>query len=140
MDGSDVLVLLTAVLCLVAGGSVVHHALRRRAAWNGLTARGRVVRAWETTETVVSVARRVRWHEYEFTTHDGRVVRFTESGGPSSRAPGDEVPVHYAAAAPKRATTSAPRHGRNLAGAVLGLACFAAVGLVVRWWVSASGP
>ncbi|MFJ8104341.1 DUF3592 domain-containing protein [Streptomyces sp. NPDC096132] len=138
MDGSDVFALLMVVLCLVAGGSVVHRALRRRAAWNGLSASGRVVRAWETTETVVSAARRVRWHEYEFTTHDGRVVRFTESGGPSSRDAGDEVRVHYTADAPERATASEPRHGRNLAGAVLGVACFAVVGLVVWLWVSAS--
>ncbi|MGW0764041.1 hypothetical protein [Streptomyces sp. NPDC002676] len=65
-------------------------AQQRRAAWeSGLTAQARAIRAWTTTRTVNNVPQRVQWHEYDYTTVDGRAVRFKESGGPRHRAEGD---------------------------------------------------
>ncbi|MGW0944286.1 DUF3592 domain-containing protein [Streptomyces sp. NPDC002623] len=133
MDATGLFVALMIALYLVAAVALVRRVRQRRAAWrSGLTAPGRVVRAWETTEMISTVATRTRWYAYEFTARDGRTVRFEESGGPRERAVGDEILVHYAAREPERATASAPQPGRDIAGTAIALASLAVVtGVIV---------
>jgi hypothetical protein len=57
-------------------------------------------------------------HVYEFTTREGRAVRFEERGGPGTVLEGDIVTVHYTADHPERATAEAPARGK-LAGDVV---------------------
>jgi hypothetical protein len=88
-----------------------------RAAWNGgLTAEARCLRTYTTTsgggETSV---RTTLHHVYEFTTREGRAVRFEEDNGPGTVVEGDVVTVHYAAERPERATAQAPAPGRLVA-------------------------
>jgi hypothetical protein len=85
-----------------------------RSAWNGgLTAEGRCLRSYTTTsgggETSV---RTTLHHVYEFTTREGRTVRFEERNGPATTIEGDFVTVHYTAEHPERATAHAPARGR----------------------------
>ncbi|MDQ0601492.1 hypothetical protein QF037_005837 [Streptomyces canus] len=111
------------IALLVWGGyALVRRTRERRTAWeSGLTARARVVRAWATTQMVNNVARRVQWHEYDYTTGDGLAVRFKESGGPRDRAGGEEVLVYYTPADPEKATACEPQPGKDTAGMVFGL-------------------
>ena len=85
-----------------------------RRAWDGgLTAEGRCLRSYTTTsgggETSV---RTTLHHVYEFTTREGRTVRFDERNGPATTIEGDFVTVHYTAGHPERATALAPARGR----------------------------
>ncbi|GGU73564.1 hypothetical protein GCM10010260_01650 [Streptomyces filipinensis] len=86
-----------------------------RRAWNGgLTAEARCLRTYTTTsggagETSVSTTLH---HVYEFTTREGRTVRFEEGNGPGTRIVGDVVTVYYAAEHPERATAHAPARGK----------------------------
>jgi len=85
-----------------------------RSAWNsGLTAEARCLRTYTTTsgggETQVSTTLH---HVYEFTTREGRGVRFEESNGSATVVEGDIVTVHYAAEHPERATAHAPARGK----------------------------
>jgi hypothetical protein len=122
MQAAKIFFVLLIIGFVVAGYAVVRRTLQRRAAWeSGLTAPGRVVRAWQTTQMVNNVARRVQWHEYDYTTQDGRAVRFKEGGGPRDRGAGDEVLVYYTADEPERATASAPQPGKDTASMVFGL-------------------
>ncbi|MEV6834253.1 DUF3592 domain-containing protein [Streptomyces sp. NPDC051133] len=119
-----------------AAVALVRRTRQRRAAWeSGLTAQARVVRAWATTQVVNNVARRVQWHEYDFTTRDGRFVRFKENGGPRDRSVGDHIVVHYAPHEPDRATASAPQPGKDTAAAVFGVLvlAFCTVYTVYQW-------
>ncbi|MFF9769807.1 hypothetical protein ACIGXF_05445 [Streptomyces sp. NPDC053086] len=119
-----------------AAVAIVRRTRQRRSAWeSGLTAQARVVRAWATTQVVNNAARRVQWHEYDFTTRDGGAVRFKEAGGPRERAVGDLVLVHYASHEPDRATAAEPRPGKDMAAAVVWLAVIAgcAVYLLHEW-------
>ncbi|MEU0597948.1 DUF3592 domain-containing protein [Streptomyces sp. NPDC006393] len=89
-----------------------------RGAWNsGLTAEARCLRTYQTHGTAVDGhGRPTLHHVYEFTTREGRAVRFTESGGPATTVEGDIVAVHYTAERPERATAHAPAPGRLAAG------------------------
>ncbi|MFH9978058.1 DUF3592 domain-containing protein [Streptomyces sp. NPDC017179] len=93
---------------------VLRRAREVRGAWgSGLTAEARCLRTYATTsgggETMVSTTLH---HVYEFTTRDGRSVRFEESNGPATVVEGDIVTVHYVAERPERATAHAPAHGK----------------------------
>ncbi|GHD99392.1 DUF3592 domain-containing protein [Streptomyces alanosinicus] len=86
-----------------------------RSAWNsGLTAEARCLRTYTTTsggggETSVHTTLH---HVYEFTTREGRAVRFEERNGPGTTLEGDIVTVHYTAEHPERATAHAPARGK----------------------------
>ncbi|WP_367038438.1 DUF3592 domain-containing protein [Streptomyces sp. Je 1-332] len=119
------------VLMFWAAYAIVSRTRQRRAAWeSGLTASARVVRAWVTVQMVNNVARRIQWHEYDFTTANGLAVRFKESGGPTSREPGDETLVYYVGDEPDKATASEPRPGKDMFGLVFGLGVIG-VGVVI---------
>ncbi|MFE7928487.1 DUF3592 domain-containing protein [Streptomyces sp. NPDC057456] len=86
-------------------------------AWDGgLTAQARCLRSYTTTsgggDTMVSTTLH---HVYEFTTREGRAVRFEEANGPGTTIEGDLVTVHYAAGRPEEATAKAPARGRLFA-------------------------
>ncbi|MGW3203213.1 hypothetical protein [Streptomyces sp. NPDC001135] len=86
----------------------------RRVWAGGLTAEARCLRTYTTTsggggDTSV---RTTLHHVYEFTTREGRTVRFEEANGPGTTIAGDIVTVHYAAERPERATAHAPARGR----------------------------
>ncbi|MBZ3901006.1 MULTISPECIES: DUF3592 domain-containing protein [Streptomyces] len=87
--------------------------LRIRRAWNsGLTAEARCLRAFTTVSTGMGDRSSVHTtihHVYEFTTHDGRPVRFEEEDGPMTTVEGDFVTVHYTAGPDVVATA----HGRD---------------------------
>ncbi|MEU3343582.1 DUF3592 domain-containing protein [Streptomyces sp. NPDC006700] len=93
---------------------VLRRAQEVRGAWgSGLTAEARCLR----TYTRVSggggtTASTTLHHVYEFTTRDGRGVRFEESNGPATVVEGDTVTVYYAPDRPERATAHAPARGR----------------------------
>ncbi|MEU5688323.1 hypothetical protein DEJ48_38440 [Streptomyces venezuelae] len=119
------------VLALWAAYAIVRRTRERRAAWeSGLTAQARVVRAWITVQMVNNVARRIQWHEYDFTTTNGMAVRFKESGGPPSREAGDETLVYYAGDEPDKATASEPGPGKDMFRTVLGLGVLG-VGIII---------
>jgi large-conductance mechanosensitive channel len=93
---------------------VVRRSQDMRSAWSsGLTAEARCLRTYTTTsgggDTMVSTTLH---HVYEFTTREGRSVRFEEGNGPATVVEGDLVTVHYAAEWPERATAHAPARGR----------------------------
>ncbi|WP_375603579.1 DUF3592 domain-containing protein [Streptomyces sp. JHA26] len=135
---------LTMVVLLVAtvwsAVALVRRTRQRREAWeSGLTAPARVVRAWATTQMVNNVARRVQWHEYDYTTRDGRAIRFKESGGPRDRAEGDTVPVHYSPQEPDKATAVAPQSGKDAAALVFWLLLLGGCAVFLLYeWVSLS--
>ncbi|WP_225831879.1 DUF3592 domain-containing protein [Streptomyces sp. NK08204] len=130
----DITMLLMLVIIVVAAVGLVRRTRQRRAAWeSGLTAQARVVRAWATTQMVNNVARRVQWHEYDYTTADGRAVRFKESGGPRDRGEGDLALVYYAPNEPDRATAAAPQPGKDMASTVVWLVVLAAAAVIVLY-------
>ncbi|MFF3512181.1 DUF3592 domain-containing protein [Streptomyces sp. NPDC002573] len=106
---------------LTMAARVLRGALRLRSNWNsGLTAEARCLRTYTTTsgghgDTAVTTTLH---HVYEFTTRDGRTVRFEERNGSGTTLEGDIVPVHYTQAHPERPTAHAPARGRTLAGTV----------------------
>ncbi|WP_329217696.1 DUF3592 domain-containing protein [Streptomyces sp. NBC_01485] len=97
---------------------VVRRSRRVTRAWGGgLTAEARCLRSYATTsggggDTSVHTTLH---HVYEFTTREGRTVRFEEANGPGTTIEGDIVPVHYAADRPEEATAKAPARGRLFA-------------------------
>ncbi|WP_020132275.1 DUF3592 domain-containing protein [Streptomyces sp. 303MFCol5.2] len=96
---------------------LVRRSRRVARAWDGgLTAQARCLRSYTTTsgggDTMVSTTLH---HVYEFTTREGRAVRFEEANGPGTTIEGDVVTVHYAAEHPEEATAKAPARGRLLA-------------------------
>jgi hypothetical protein len=107
---------------------VLGRTLQVRAAWDsGVIAEGRCLRTYTRTsggggDTSVSSTLH---HVYEFTTRDGRVFRFDESGGPGTTIEGDIVPVFYAPEHPEGATAHRPGRGRLAAGTGFLLAFFA---------------
>ncbi|GGY17330.1 DUF3592 domain-containing protein [Streptomyces djakartensis] len=111
----------TLVIAVVsfAGVAVIRRSVRVSRAWNsGLTAEARCLRTYTTTsggggDSSVSTTLH---HVYEFTTRDGRGVRFEERGGPGTTLEGDIVTVHYPADRPEHATARPPARGRLLAG------------------------
>ncbi|MBB1256763.1 DUF3592 domain-containing protein [Streptomyces alkaliterrae] len=104
-------------VALFIGYRVLGRSLQLRRAWSsGLVAQGRCVRTYTTThgydDNRVSTTLH---HVYEFTTADGRSVRFEEPGGSALTVEGDVVPVRYAAERPEHATAQAVRPGLNAA-------------------------
>ncbi|MFF4348821.1 DUF3592 domain-containing protein [Streptomyces sp. NPDC001530] len=90
---------------------VIRRSLELRSAWNsGLTAEARCLRSYTTTSGGGgdSSVTTTLHHVYEYTTRDGRPVRFEEANGPSTVVEGDIVTVHYAAERPEKATAHAP--------------------------------
>ncbi|WP_405967303.1 DUF3592 domain-containing protein [Streptomyces sp. NBC_00015] len=121
---------------------LVRRSRRIARAWDGgLTAQARCLRSYTTTsgggDTMVSTTLH---HVYEFTTREGRAVRFEEANGPGTTIEGDIVTVHYAAARPEEATAKAPARGRLLAesGCLL-LFLGVAIALCVLFVVAAHG-
>ncbi|MGW2637347.1 DUF3592 domain-containing protein [Streptomyces sp. NPDC001348] len=106
---------------------LIGRARRISSAWNsGLTAEARCLRSYTTTsggggDTSVTTTMH---HVYEFTTRDGRTVRFDEANGPATTLEGDHVTVHYLADRPEQATAHAPARGRLAAGTGCMLAFF----------------
>jgi hypothetical protein len=132
----NILMPLMIALLVWGGYALVRRTKERRAAWeSGLTAQARVVRAWATTQMVNNVARRVQWHEYDYTTGDRVAIRFKESGGPRDREAGDEVLVYYTPEDPEKATASEPQPGKDTAGMVFGLIFIGAavIALLYAW-------
>ncbi|GAA1414239.1 hypothetical protein GCM10009601_01710 [Streptomyces thermospinosisporus] len=122
-------------LGLIAAGAlgmacaILRRWLRIRSAWNsGLTAEGRCLRVITRTHggrdgPVHSSLQ----HVYEFTTHDGRVIRFEEQHGPATVLEGDRVTVHYTDGPRVVATAHEPRPFALGGGAVMVLGILAAV-------------
>lgn len=117
---------------VIAGFGYGAFRLTRRArrigrTWSqGLTAEGRCLRMFTTTrggggDTSVSTSVH---HVYEFTTREGRAVRFEEAGGPATVLEGDVVTVRYLPERPEGATALPPAHGRLAAGTGCGLVFF----------------
>lgn len=110
-------------------------------AWNhGLTAEGRCLRTYTRTRGGAegTDVRTTLHHVYEFTTREGRVVRFDEANGPSTVVEGDHVTVYYLADSPERATAHAPAHGKLAAGTGVVLAFLgAAIAMCVVFMVLA---
>ncbi|MEV6024201.1 DUF3592 domain-containing protein [Streptomyces sp. NPDC052036] len=106
---------------LAMAARVIGRALQLRSNWDsGLTAEARCLRTYTTTSGGHgdATATTTLHHVYEFTTREGRAVRFEERGGPRTTVEGDIVPVHYTKAHPERATAHSPAPGRTLAGTV----------------------
>ncbi|WP_210576775.1 DUF3592 domain-containing protein [Streptomyces sp. GESEQ-4] len=105
-------------LCMIGLAGYGATRLMRRArdirgAWNhGLTAEARCLRAFTTTRNDSTT----QHHVYEFTTRDGRYIRFEEAYGPATTVEGDIVTVHYLPDRPERATAHAPARGKLAAG------------------------
>ncbi|MFF7972756.1 DUF3592 domain-containing protein [Streptomyces sp. NPDC007905] len=104
---------------------LVRRARRISRTWaHGLTAEARCLRSYTTTsggggDTSV---RTTLHHVYEFTTREGRTVRFDEGDGPSTIVEGDHVTVRYLPEYPERATARPPARGRLAVGTGFGLA------------------
>lgn len=101
-----------------AAFAVIRRARDVSSAWDsGLTAQARCLRTYTTTsgggDTHVHTTLH---HVYEFATHEGRVVRIDETGGPGTTVEGDIVTVHYVWDRPERATAKAPARGKLAAG------------------------
>ncbi|MFI5685762.1 hypothetical protein [Streptomyces sp. NPDC051636] len=122
-------------LALFVAYRVVRRSLQLRSAWNsGLTAEARCLRTFTTTHgggNDTSV-RTTLHHVYEFTTRDGRSVRFEEENGPATIVEGDIVTVYYTQGREVAATARRPSPVRNAAGA---LAMVAFLGVIVVFCV-----
>lgn len=86
-------------------------------AWSsGFTAEARCIKSYTTTSrSGDNMVRTTLHHVYEFTTRDGRLIRFEETGGPSTRVEGDIVTVYYLPEHPERATAKTPAPGKLVA-------------------------
>ena len=137
------------VIVLLAAARVVRRSLQLRSNWNsGLTAEGRCLRAYTTTsggggDTSVTTTLH---HVYEFSTREGRAVRFEEKNGPSTTVEGDIVTVHYTAQHPERATAHVPAPVKAMAGTIgmlvfFGVIAVFCVGFMVTYTEAfADGP
>ncbi|MFE1285442.1 DUF3592 domain-containing protein [Streptomyces sp. NPDC058751] len=114
-------VMIIAVVLLMATRAV-RRSLELRSAWSsGLTAEARCLRSYTTVsggghDTSVTTTLH---HVYEFTTRDGRPVRFEESSGRPTVVEGDIVTVHYDDRNPEKATAHAPSQARAATGTVV---------------------
>ncbi|MFJ7152746.1 DUF3592 domain-containing protein [Streptomyces sp. NPDC100445] len=122
-----------------AAQRLVRRARRISRTWaDGLTAEARCLRMYTTTsggggDTSVHTTLH---HVYEFTTREGRTVRFAEENGPATVLEGDFTTVRYLPEAPERATALPPAPGKLAAGtgcllAFLGVAAAFCVGFMV---------
>ncbi|MFE2421537.1 DUF3592 domain-containing protein [Streptomyces hokutonensis] len=110
--------LLMIALAVFGAIKVIRRSREVDSAWSsGLTAEARCLRTYTTAsggeDTMVSTTLH---HVYEFTTREGRTVRFEEGNGPGTTLEGDFVTVYYAADNPERATAHAPARGKLVAG------------------------
>ncbi|MGW2419201.1 DUF3592 domain-containing protein [Streptomyces sp. NPDC001709] len=121
---------------MIAGfGSALFRLVRRarrigRAWAHGLTAEARCLRTFTKTsggggDTSV---RTTLHHVYEFTTREGRTVRFEEEGGAATVMEGDFVTVRYLPEQPERATARPPAPAKLAVGTGFGVA-FLGVGI-----------
>src|SRR4051794_9129742 len=102
-------------LVLLGAARVIRRSLDLRRAWaSGLVAEARCLRTYTTTSggSGDSSVSTTLHHVYEFTTREGRVVRFEEEDGPGTILEGDIITVHYAASHPDKATAQPPRPGK----------------------------
>ncbi|MET8767638.1 DUF3592 domain-containing protein [Streptomyces sp. NPDC004658] len=110
---------------------LVRRARRLRRTWtHGLTAEARCLRMFTTTSGGggdTSVRTTVH-HVHEFTTREGRTVRFEEEGGPATVLEGDFVTVRYLPELPQRATALPPTPGRLAVGTGFGLVLLGVAG------------
>ncbi|MGW2488581.1 DUF3592 domain-containing protein [Streptomyces sp. NPDC001606] len=110
-----------------AAYTLLGRARRIGRAWShGLTAEGRCLRMYTKTsgggdDTAV---RTTLHHVYEFTTREGRAVRFEEPNGPATVVEGDIVTVRYLPDRPEQATALPPAPGKLAAGTAFTLAFF----------------
>ncbi|MFF3610308.1 DUF3592 domain-containing protein [Streptomyces sp. NPDC002580] len=118
------------VLVLFAAAGAVRRSLELRSAWDsGLTAEARCLRSYTTVSgggNDTSVTTTLH-HVYEFTTRDGRAIRFKESNGRPTVVEGDVVTVHYTAEHPDKATAHTPSRARVAAGTLVMLAFFGVI-------------
>jgi hypothetical protein len=120
-------------MALVSAARVIRRSLRLRSNWNsGLTAEAHCLRTYTTTRRDENSVTTTLHHVYEFTTREGRTVRFEESGGPGTTVEGDIVPVHYTAAHPEHATAHPPALAKTLASTV-GILVF--LGVIVAFCI-----
>ncbi|WP_208117254.1 DUF3592 domain-containing protein [Streptomyces sp. NBC_00582] len=133
---------------LFAMYTVISRSRRATRAWgSGLTAEARCLRTYTTTRTGGGEHRRVTTvlhHVYEFTTREGRAVRFEEENGPGTTLEGDIVTVFYPADRPEQATAHPPAHGRLFAESgcllvFLGVALAFCVAFMIGAQTEASG-
>lgn len=117
-----------AIMITLFGGAaflLIRRARRISRTWrHGLTAEARCLRSYATTRGGGGdrSVHTTLHHVYEFTTREGRTVRFDEEDGPSTIVEGDFVTVRYLPECPERATARPPARGRLAAGTVFGLA------------------
>ncbi|MFK0280422.1 DUF3592 domain-containing protein [Streptomyces sp. NPDC090499] len=93
---------------------------------HGRTAEARCLRSYTRTSGGVgdtSVTTTLH-HVFEFTTAEGRVVRFDEAGGRSTVIEGDFVTVHYLPERPEGATSKSPSQGTLAVGTGCAVAFF----------------
>ncbi|MFD9391884.1 DUF3592 domain-containing protein [Streptomyces sp. NPDC060000] len=101
---------------LLGVSRLVRRSRRIARAWSGgLTAEACCLRTYTTADGGDTMVGTTLHHVYEFTTREGRAVRFEEANGPGTTLEGDIVTVHYAAGHPEEATAKAPARGRLLA-------------------------
>ncbi|MET8135784.1 DUF3592 domain-containing protein [Streptomyces sp. NPDC005251] len=116
-------------LMLFVAAKAVRRSLELRSAWNsGLTAEARCLRSYTTVSgggNDTSVTTTLH-HVYEFTTRDGRAIRFEEANGRPTTVEGDIVTVHYTAQHPDKATAHAPNPVRVAVG-TFGMLAFCGV-------------
>ncbi|MPY57772.1 DUF3592 domain-containing protein [Streptomyces spongiae] len=112
-------------LVVFAAVKVIGRSREVRRAWSsGLTAQARCLRTYTTTSGGGQAAVRTTLHHvYEFWTWDGRVIRFDETNGPSTRVEGDIALVHYSADRPERATAHPPNRSGNAVATGCTLGC-----------------
>ncbi|MFF5143656.1 DUF3592 domain-containing protein [Streptomyces sp. NPDC013157] len=94
---------------------------------HGRTAEARCLRSYTRTsggggDTSVTTTLH---HVYEFTTAEGRVVRFDEASGRSTVVEGDFVTVYYLPERPEGATSQPPAQGKLAVGTGCTVAFFA---------------
>ncbi|MFF7470445.1 DUF3592 domain-containing protein [Streptomyces sp. NPDC008092] len=96
---------------------------------HGRTAEARCLRSYTRTsggggDTSVTTTLH---HVYEFTTAEGRVVRFDEASGRSTVIEGDFVTVYYLPEKPEGATTRPPAQGKLAVGTGCAVAFFGVI-------------
>ncbi|MFD8940099.1 DUF3592 domain-containing protein [Streptomyces sp. NPDC059578] len=109
--------LLIAGVAVAIAVTTVLRARERSQAWSsGLVAEARCLRIYTSTHRSDSGSRTVRHFVFEFTTAEGRTVRFEEEDLPGTIIEDDFVPVHYTADRPEKATAQEPSRTANILG------------------------
>ena len=131
----DVFLYTVPVVIMAVVAFMAYRVLRRwlqiRSAWNsGLTAEGRCLKAFTTVSKGTGRSSAVHTtihHVYEFTTRDGRAIRFEEEDGPMTTVEGDFVTVYYAEGRTVVATAHEPGRVKHAVAAAGLLAFFAVI-------------